>query len=211
MYLARIPRITTQETRQKLSEAGKRRKHSTETIKKISEGNAGKTLTIEHRRKIAESWKLRRLIPVSLETRRKLSEASSRAALNPSFDSSLEKKVRALLTLRGVDNRKGHVQGLPHILLETPLRTRRLWYHTYDLVLDKYKVIIEVDGCRVHGCERCQHEPLLSDTPEIDTALNTLVKNTGWKMVRLKEHDMATDESILNFLRTSCPEIFSVV
>lgn len=47
----------SEDTRNKLSEAGKRRKHSEETKKKISDGNKGKKFSEETKKKISEATK----------------------------------------------------------------------------------------------------------------------------------------------------------
>jgi len=52
------------------------RKHSKETLKKMSESQKGKKLSEEHKEKLKEAWKKRRLTPVTKETRDKLSKAS---------------------------------------------------------------------------------------------------------------------------------------
>lgn len=62
----------SEETRQKLSEAGKRRQVSEETRRKISESNKGKRLSEESKRKMSEARKCNHL---SEETKQKMSEA----------------------------------------------------------------------------------------------------------------------------------------
>ena len=92
------------ETRRKISEAhkGKKpnnfgKKHSAETRRKISEANKGKTLSEEHRRKISEakkgkpSWNKGKTL--SVETRRKLSEAN-KGKKPPNFGKKLSAEHR---------------------------------------------------------------------------------------------------------------------
>lgn len=62
----------SEETRRKMSEAGKGKHHSEETKRKLSEANKGKQLSEEHKRKLSESCKGKQL---SEETRRKISES----------------------------------------------------------------------------------------------------------------------------------------
>ena len=66
------------ETRRKMSESQTGRKHTPETRRKISEANKGKERSAEHRRKLSEANKGKKGKPISAEHRRKLSEAIKR-------------------------------------------------------------------------------------------------------------------------------------
>jgi NUMOD3 motif len=64
--------VRSEETKQKLSEAGKGRTHSEETRKKISESQKGRTLSEETRKKMSESLKGKKH---SEESKKKMSES----------------------------------------------------------------------------------------------------------------------------------------
>lgn len=56
----------------------------------------------------------------------------------------------------------------------------------FDFAIPSRRILIEVDGCYWHGCERCG----LKGHPEnrINDALkNELAKSVGWKLLRVKE------------------------
>ena len=65
----------TEETKKKLSEAGKGRQHTEETKKKMSEAKKGKSFSEEHRKKLSENniWNNKKRCE---EARKKISEAN---------------------------------------------------------------------------------------------------------------------------------------
>lgn len=75
MSKKKLGKITSEETRLKLSNAFKGKKHSEETINRLSEINKGKILSEEHRLKLSNSHKGK---TASEETKRKMSEAQLR-------------------------------------------------------------------------------------------------------------------------------------
>lgn len=68
-----------------------------------------------------------------------------------------------------------------------------------DLVLKKYKTVIFVDSCFWHGCKRHREFPKtrkkfwenkISGNIKRDKQVNLHYKKTGWKIVRVWEHDV---------------------
>lgn len=62
-------------------------------------------------------------------------------------------------------------------------------YYSIDEADPLSKVAIEVDGCYWHGCEECgfKGDPRIKN---IDKRKETYLKNRGWEIIRVKEHDL---------------------
>ncbi len=97
--------IRSEETRRKISEAGRGRTHSEETKIKISEAHKGKTRSEEHRKNIGKANKNK---IVSEETRKKMSEAS-KGENNPNYGKtpSEETKIKMSEAQKGNTKRLG--------------------------------------------------------------------------------------------------------
>jgi very-short-patch-repair endonuclease len=54
------------------------------------------------------------------------------------------------------------------------------------------KIAVEVDGCYWHGCKSCGFEGN-KRIIEIDKRKETFLKNRGWTIIRIKEHDIKKD------------------
>lgn len=62
-------------------------------------------------------------------------------------------------------------------------------YHIWDFAIPSLKILIEVDGCYWHGCERCGHAASLSNRRS-DAAKNAWAKKLGWRLVRIRECEL---------------------
>ena len=95
----------SKESRKKMSERAKMRKHSEETKRKISSGNKGKVVTEEARKKMSESKKGNRYNfgkKITEETRKKISEASR----NRSEESRKKNSISKLGQKHSAETRK---------------------------------------------------------------------------------------------------------
>jgi len=90
-----ISYTVTQETRQKMSEAGKGKKHSEKHRRKIGEAQRGKQRTPEQCKRISEAQKGKQL---SAEHRRKISEGLKGKHLSP----ATRRKISATLKSKGI-------------------------------------------------------------------------------------------------------------
>ncbi len=69
-------------------------------------------------------------------------------------------------------------------------------YHQADIFIEP-NIIIEEDGCYYHWCKECHTEP--PTHPRIihnikrDKLINETLKNQGYKIIRIKEHDINKD------------------
>jgi DNA mismatch endonuclease, patch repair protein len=70
---------------------------------------------------------------------------------------------------------------------------------TPDFIFSKQKVLIFVDGCFWHGCVRCYRRPKtsrvywdkkLQDNKERDRRNSTKLKQEGWEVIRIWEHQL---------------------
>ena len=59
--------------------------------------------------------------------------------------------------------------------------------HLFDFAVPSAKLVIEVDGCRWHGCKKCY--PLLAARPK-DYLIDCEVHKLGWEIIRFWEHTM---------------------
>jgi len=68
-----------------------------------------------------------------------------------------------------------------------------------DLVFPREKVAIFIDGCFWHGCPKCYRRPSSRQDywdPKVkrntarDLEVSSLLKNLGWKVYRVWEHDL---------------------
>jgi DNA mismatch endonuclease (patch repair protein) len=75
---------------------------------------------------------------------------------------------------------------------------------TPDFVFLKNKLAIFVDGCFWHGCEKCNLKPAthtrfwhdkISTNKNRDKIINKKLKNDGWHIVRIWEHNIKRDNS----------------
>lgn len=107
-------RTHTTRTKEKMSGASLGKKKAPEHAKAIGDGKRGEPLSARNRQGIKESWKTRRLVPVSEETRRRLSEAGTGRTVS-------EKSRKALIARNKA--RAGEVRG-PMTLTPEGLQAR---------------------------------------------------------------------------------------
>lgn len=77
--------------------------------------------------------------------------------------------------------------GLTGFVTEHPVG----WYSVDEALVD-IKLAVEVDGCWWHGCAICGH-PGVGNIKHTDARKSTYLKNRGWTMLRLPEHDVKAD------------------
>lgn len=84
-----------------------------------------------------------------------------------------------------------------------------------DLVLKKYKTVIFIDSCFWHGCKKHCRIPAtnkkywtnkINRNKERDKEVNKFYKKSGWKIIRIWEHDLQknlnnTLKKIVNLLK----------
>lgn len=93
-------------------------------------------------------------------------------------------------TVRGILNEMG-------LAFETYLRVGKV---RVDIAVPDGRVAIMVDGCFWHGCPRCYREPKsnvdfwrakLEDNRERDRKQDAVLKEEGWEVLRVWEHELA--------------------
>jgi DNA mismatch endonuclease (patch repair protein) len=63
-----------------------------------------------------------------------------------------------------------------------------------DVYVPKYNLVIEVDGCYWHGCKKCGFDDeRAKEARKKDRQRDYHLKNEGYKIVRIKEHDIKKD------------------
>ncbi|MCH7726061.1 MAG: hypothetical protein IH991_06215 [Planctomycetes bacterium] len=100
----------------------------------------------------------------------------------PLRDSKPELIVQKLLTHLGIVFQKHAI--VPEIGL-----------HQWDLLIPSSETLIEVDGCYWHGCP-CRMRPLSPEqikTKARDAKLTFLARSLGWKVIRIPEHDIVSN------------------
>ncbi|MBZ4519466.1 very short patch repair endonuclease [Mycobacterium avium] len=122
--------------------------------------------------------------PLDDSTRRRMQSQRRR-------DTTLESRIRKALHQSGFRFRVDHRP-------EKSLRCRG------DIVFTRLKVIVFVDGCFWHGCPRHATSPTnnaewwrekLDANVERDRRNDQLLKELGWRVVRIWEHE-ETDEAV---------------
>lgn len=94
----------------------------------------------------------------------------------------------------------------PEIMLRQALFREGIRYRVHnsltgkpDIVFPRKKLAIFVDGCFWHGCPRCYQEPennrefwrnKVETNRRRDAQVNEALRNSGWTVIRLWEHDI---------------------
>lgn len=198
----------SEDTKQKLRLSNLGKKQTKETIEKIKNSRKGyrhSELTIQkmkgHHRKISEKQKQQlrdnkergkkisnslRGIPKSPEHRKKISEVRKQLIKEgkivqkmPLQDTTIELKIQNFLKQLDIPYFSHY-----HINIE----------HAYpaDFFIPSLKLVIESDGCYWHGCPNCNITPPknINDIKIIDNQRTIEIKNKGYKIIRLWEHDI---------------------
>lgn len=108
-------------------------------------------------------------------------------------ESILEKRVRKVLWGMGIRYRKNSLKhfGKP------------------DIVIASKKIVIFIDSCFWHGCEKHCRMPQtnrdywikkISNNIKRDKLVLDYYENIGWKIVRIWEHDLKDEEEIKKIL-----------
>lgn len=80
-----------------------------------------------------------------------------------------------------------------------------------DIVLKKYKIVIFIDSCFWHGCARHCRLPgtnyrywhtKITRNKKRDRAVATHYKKTGWRALRVWEHDIMKKPSVVDKMIT---------
>jgi G:T-mismatch repair DNA endonuclease (very short patch repair protein)/uncharacterized protein YdaU (DUF1376 family) len=186
MRESKIGKKQTEEDRKKKSEALKKYYQTPEGKEKIIK------IGLIHKGKI-----------VSPETIRKMRESKSRYK-----QSKPEKAVRDELTRLNIPHSE-HPRGVKNLELG------KFKGHCFDIVIDFKKIIIEIQGCAVHGCSLCFPSPnkwqLKNRVRDqvLREAIQEAIKNQSeWKLVELWTHDIDSDMTIEYLLRKEIPELF---
>ncbi len=112
------------------------------------------------------------------ETRAKIGLAVAKAlAKYKPRATAPEQAMAELLRARGVD-------------FESQFRFRGSRY-LFDFAVPSKRLLIEVDGCYWHGCARCGY-PGTERSRRVDPLKNGLAAKMGWRLVRVKEHNLHT-------------------
>jgi len=106
--------------------------------------------------------------------------------------SNLEKKFEEILIYNKINFKK------KNNLLGTP-----------DFIIEDYKTLIFVDGCFWHFCEKHFKLPKSNQnfwinkrkkTIRRDKYITEILKNDGWKVLRIWEHQIKDNKLSLNYL-----------
>jgi very-short-patch-repair endonuclease len=65
-------------------------------------------------------------------------------------------------------------------------------YYSIDEADPFAKIAVEIDGCYWHGCKKCGFEGV-SEIKATDNRKNAYLKNRGWFVIRIKEHEIKKD------------------
>lgn len=197
----------SKEHRRRLAEANKNKKHSVETRLKMSHTHKrlgtgkwakGRKQPKEERATRSEAQKTRyarlgerekqtkciqkmwaerggKHLPETVE---KMKEVRSRQVM-PLKDTKPERMAQAFLRSIGIE-------------YETHKIIPGLERHQWDLVLERQKILIEIDGCYWHGCACLGKE--LTETQKKqqrkDRRRTRRAESKGWRVIRIWEHEV---------------------
>lgn len=124
----------------------------------------------------------------------KLKRAQVMAAIRSSGNKSTEAKLAFIFRSRGVNGwrRNQDFPGKP------------------DFVFRRQRLTVFVDGCFWHGCPKHGRQPAsnqsywrgkLARNHERDVRVAKMLKQTGWRVLRLWEHDLANPDKVANKVR----------
>ncbi|MBF6194152.1 very short patch repair endonuclease [Nocardia sp. CDC186] len=127
-----------------------------------------------------------------VETEKAGASWASTAAVRSAMRANRRRDTRPELAIR----RLVHAAGLRYRVDYPPLKGNRRM--RADLVFTRAKVAVFIDGCFWHGCPE-HHRPSrtnaefwankISANRERDSRTNTLLRQTGWTVLRVWEHE----------------------
>lgn len=182
---ARFQTEAGQVTRQQISEAAKR-----------LQASGYKEQATEHLRHINAERRLSR----SLAMQEAWAEGSLREVTGKWREENYEFVRNSAKSAR--DQIKSKVTK-PHLILKDALVAAgfgdfqteySLGYYHIDEALPSLKVAVEMDGCYWHGCTLCGH-PGLKENHALDKRKTSFLKNEGWVVLRIPEHEVYSDLS----------------
>mgnify|MGYP001593010678 CR=1 FL=1 len=102
---------------------------------------------------------------------------------------STEMAIRRLLRVHHISGWRSHLPGLPG---------------TPDFVFPAHRLSLFIDGCFWHGCTKCSRNLTPSTNAAFwiqkitanrrrDRQINRRLRNLGWKVIRIWEHDVKND------------------
>lgn len=178
---------------------------SEEKRRKISESEKGKQISEEAGRKISRALQgnKNRLGKLATEeTKRKMREAHAKGNHK---QSKPERMVRDELIRLG-KSPPLHPKGVKELDLG-PYKG-----HCFDIVLERYNMIIEVNGCQPHGCLLCITNPnefQLKNMKRDQYVREVIKKQTKWTLIELWGHDLYSDMTVEYLLRRDAPQLFN--
>ena len=115
---------------------------------------------------------------VTAGTRAKLAEVRSRHVM-PLKDTKPERLVQAFLRMIGVE-------------YEAHKIVSGLGLHQWDIVLERQKILIEIDGCYWHGCGCLGRELTATQKAQQkkDRKRTRRAESKGWRVIRVWEHEV---------------------
>ena len=107
------------------------------------------------------------------------------SGINPKIEgTSIERIMAQILGTLGVEGQLWARQySVP--TLEYPYGN-----HAFDFAIPRQKILIECDGCFVHGCPTCHPD---AGTRPRDALLDMAAKNAGWTVERFWQHELEQD------------------
>jgi DNA mismatch endonuclease (patch repair protein) len=116
-------------------------------------------------------------------------------AIRSKGNRSTELRFRMLLVRAGIHGWKMH----PQLVVGNP-----------DVAFPLLRMAVFVDGCFWHGCPKCYRGPSsnrrywgakIGRTRARDKRLRTRLRRSGWRILRVWEHDLSCQEAVLRRLR----------
>jgi hypothetical protein len=165
------------ESKLKVSTSLKKRYEQDPTFRqKISETSTGRSKSDTERKTISDRMKRR---TISAETRKRMSQAAHNRVIKKS-PSKWEIDLKNYLLSAGLIENVDFIHQYQF----------REGSHPYDFFFPKSNIMLELDGCRVHGCTcRTEHIPGVKRMMANDARNNATVKLLGIQMIRIWYHD----------------------
>lgn len=88
---------------------------------------------------------------------------------------------------------------------------RRLFDRETDFVFPMKRLVVFVDGCFWHGCAKCYRRPSshtdywdakVAKNRARDVEINARLKDEGWRVLRIWEHQLSTMDSVAGRIRS---------